>query len=530
MEILSQDQIKQIIEEIDSPPEVDRRAGFQRRQEIYNDGGKRFLLEQLTREFKADSIKEMRIAPINLLKVIVDKRANLYKQPPIRTCMNAKDQALLDYYTTELELNERMEKAHRYFTLHSNTTIYTVPNLQAGTIKVHIIPPYLYSAAPNQIDKTKPDVFVFSAFSQEGRITILDDVPSATGVQGFDRQKGLQQPGTKLASEQHDSEAKARRLIWWTDKEHFTTNGEGEKILNPEMGPDQILNPIEQMSVINLAKDRDNEFWSKQFEDTVDLTMALMLGWSDLLSIAKMQGWSQLVISSMEEPKQLTIGLNKVVWLKMAPDPSVPAPKMEYISPSSPLDQYKGLLMELLALLLTTARLNPRSVGGSNTSSSYTSGFHALIENADILEARKADMSPLRSAEQDTWRVIAAWHNYMFDTGVLEQEARSLGKFSEEFEVQVQYAEVKPLESEQDKLAEIEKKRALGLITRAESLKRLYPDMTDEQIKAKIQEIDGERAAAAKTVMNQMMEGGSNGVQEEAEETEDEEALNGEEG
>jgi len=443
----------------------------------------------LEREFGRDSIKELRLAPLNLLKKIVNKRSNLYKTPPVRTPSSEleSDQNLVDFYTEDLDFNEKMDKWNRYFTLHSNVVAYPIP--RDDRIELLIVPPYLYSAVPNHIDRTKSDVWVFSSFVESGHITPRDEVPSVSR-EGFTRERGFKTTQDLVDSRERHTD-QARRFIFWTDEMHATTDIKGNAILmDPNRGEEQFINPIGISPVINLAKDRDNEFWATQFEDSVDLSLAIMLGWTDLLTIAKHQGFSQLVVASAEEPKQLTIGINKAIWLKQ--QDGIPIPTISYVQANSPLAEYKDLLMELLGLLLTTANLNPKEIGGTNSARNFSSGFQALIESADILEARKMDMNPMRRGEQELWFVIAKWHNLMIDTQTLNDEARSLGKFSEDFGINIQFAEVRPLESEQERIQTVKDLRGEGLLTRSDALKKLHPDMSDEQIETKLKEIDEE--------------------------------------
>lgn len=504
MEILGPADVQQIIAEIQGDDEESRRALSKRRQDIYRDGGKEFLLEQIVREFSKDAVKEMRIAPINLLKKIVNKRSSTYKNPPVRAATNEQDQVLVDFYVEELELNAKMMKAHRYFNLHSNTAIYPIP--EGGKIKVLVVPPYLYSVKANPIDKTKIDTWVFNSFIEEGRITPFDDVPTATGSEGFNRQKGHKTTSKDLVESQERPSDIGRRFIFWSDAQHFTVqtgeNGHAKMILDPSKDETQIINPIGIAPVVNLAKDRDNEAWATQGEDLIDLTMAIQLGWTDVLTIAKNQGFSILTMISEEEPKKLTIGVNRGVWLRPLPDSKV-TPSISYVQAQSPLSEYKELLSELLGLLLSTNDMNPSSISGAMTAQSATSGFHALIEAADTIEATKSDEVFLKNAELDTWEIIKRWHNLMFDMGVLDPDAAQLGKFTEEFKVSVTYREIKPIESEQEKITAVKELIQLGLITRKEAVRKLNPDLTEEEIEQKMQQLDEEKREMMSKVLGE---------------------------
>lgn len=484
-------QVKSIVQEIEGTSEGTRKALAKRRHDIYVDGGRKFLIDQIKREFGTEGLKEMRLAPINILKKIVNKKSSVYGRPPVRTVNNgvASDQALVDYYVEELSINELMQKANRYYTLFSNCVIYLFP--KGDEIHACVVPPYLYSVVPDSNNPSVINGFIFSKFIEESTYLMQQNLDPASGVQGYNMNPGYKTSGDMVDSQELDT-TQHRNYIFWTDQQHFTTDENGNKIaLDPSLGPEQFLNPIEAMPVINLAKDRDAEAWAKQGEDMIDLAIALQLGWTDLLTIAKHQGFSILTIVSPEEPKQLTVGINRAVWLKQQEGQTPPS--ISYVQGNSPLEQYKGLLMDLLGLLLTTNDMSPGSVSGMMQSKNFTSGFQALIEMSDTIQALEEDKPVLRSSEQAMWTVLSQWHNFMYDQNLLNQEAASLGKFSEQFEININFSDMKPIESEQERIAAVKDLMSLNLMTQKDALKKLYPDLTDDQIDQKIEDIAQEK-------------------------------------
>jgi hypothetical protein len=490
---ITSEQLKQIIEEISNGgSEETRRAFMKRRHDIYTDGGKKFLIEQIEREFSHDALREMRLAPINILKKVINKRSAVYKAPPIRVASDG-NQDLVDFYSAELEMDQTMTKANRYFNLFANTAIYPIPT-QEGLQKVLVVPPYLYSIHPDPIDPTKVDTWIFNAFVEDSHITRRDDLASATGSQGWNREAGFKTQGDLVASNERDSD-RDRLYIVWNDEQHVTTDSRGNiLILDPERDDSQFVNPIGIAPVVNLAKDRDAEPWAGQGEDLVDLALALQIGWTDLLTIAKHQGFSILTVVSPEKPKQLNIGVNRAVWLKQDPELNT-TPTISYVQSNSPLSEYKELLMDLLGLTLTTNDMSAQTVGGQGSAKNFNSGFQALIEMSDAIEAIEQDKPKLRDAEKDTWTIISKWHNWMFDEGILRDDARQLGKFTDDFEVNIIYRDMKPIESEQETLNVIKDLRDQKLLSRLDAMKKLHPEMTDEQIEEKLKEIDEESQA-----------------------------------
>lgn len=493
IDILDPANISKIISEIQGQGEVTRRTEALKRHDLYLDGGKKFLLERIREEFNEDAVKEMRLVPLNLLKKIVNKKSSLYKRAPIRKAELPSDQELMDFYVYELDFDVTMMKANRYYNLFSNTDLYFLRD-ELGYIRAKVCPAHLYSLVPNKNDKSKIEARIYNAFVEESMQFESYTQSSATGA-GYNKEPLFGNDSDLLASNQKPSGPR-RKYIIWTDQQHVVVDENGKPIaMYPDMGAEQFVNPFGLMPAVSISKDRDNETWAKQGDDLIEVTMAIQSGWTDLMTIAKHQGFSILTIVSEEQPQKLTIGVNRAVWLKANKDGVVPT--LDYKSGSANLGEYKGLLMELLGLLLSTNDMSAKSITGStNGAATFSSGFHALIEQADTLEAIEADKPILRKAEEEAWEIIAKMHNVLYDSGALNEEAMALGKFSEAFEPSITYRDVRPLESEKESLESVKTLLDLGLATKKMAIKKLYPDLSDSEIEQMIKDIASEKNAA----------------------------------
>jgi hypothetical protein len=499
--ILDKDTIKQIVAEITDMPEKNRRAEMLRRHTMYKDGGKVFLIDQVRKEFNEDAVKEMRLCPINVLKKIINMKSMVYKKSPIRRCMNPDDQVLVEYYADELSLDIKMQKANRFYNLFANCEIY-VRKDEDGDLCLDIIPPYLYSLSSNPMDLNKIDAKIFSAFSDQSEMTVQKDLPSATGVGLFNTDKSYVSNEKKVSTDGVRSTKDYIRYMIWTAENYCVTDYKGNVI---DAADEDLTNPIGMIPSVTLAKDRDNETYSTVGADIPDLTLTIQMGWSDLNSIAKHQGYSLLTMTGPEAPEKMVMGLNRVIWMKTKPDE--PTPTISYVTAASPLAEYKDLLVEQLAMLLSSNDLNPQSVGGtfSANGSGATSGFHAMINSSDTIEAINMDKPVLKNAEEELWEIIVRYHNYLFDAGQLTDEAKALGKFSEDFEIDIRFPDVRPMQSETDMMAIIKEQMALGILSKKQALQKLNPDMTDEQIDQLMTDIAGERDAGQQAQAQKMM-------------------------
>lgn len=478
----------QIIGEIKESAEKDRRQTFRRRGRIYKDGGKDFLIDHIIKEFGVKAVDEMRLAPVNALKSWVDRKSIIYARPAVRTTEKETDQALMDYYVDSLGLDTVMAKANRYYNLYSNTELYVIPRVKNGfkTPWVTVIPPFLYSVSVNAIDQTQKDVIVFSSFDDKNEDLTRKEINKAGSIQ---QDKHFKSEGDVIDSNEA-SLADNTNYIFWTDQDHFTTNSEGVPIVDP-MNPDA-ENPIERIPSVTLRKDVDNEFWAMQGEDMVDMAMATQLGLTDLLSIAKNQGFSILTVTSQERPQRLEIGLNKVVWLKQKE--GQPTPNIGYVQASSPINEYTSLLDRVLEIS-STSNLLPSNIF-SASSGDVNSGIQEMMRSAATLMEIESQKPVLREAELDTLMLIKDWHNLLFDKNELSPEVRALGKFSEEFNPMVTYQDMKPVESEEQRINQVERLMDRGLMSKRDAFKKLFPEFSDEQIDAKIEEIEEEKKAS----------------------------------
>lgn len=488
--------LKSTIAEIESESERTRRALAKRRHDIYRDGAEKFLIESIRREFSESAVKEMRLVPLNLLKIIVQKIARVYSRPPTRKAANPSDQQLVDYYVNDLRMNELMQKANRYYVLASNTALYVRPKInptdvESNKLSFNVVPSYLYSVIPNPIDRTEIDSYIFSAFVAEGMIAPDEGLTPATGRQGFNASPGYKTDRDIVDSREKSMAQNAEQYLFWTKDWHVTTDSTGSPLMDTTQDNEQFVNPIGRLPVVGLQKDRDNEAWATDNEGTVSICMTIASAWSDLVTIAKHAGFNICSIISEEEPTKLTIGVNRGIHLK--PTQTAPNPSISFVSQNPPLAEYEGIVTTLAKLVLMTSNVEPGSVNASQAQS-FTSGFHQLLAMSDALEAIKADQPVMRRAEEDVWDVIKKFHNWMFDSNLLNSKARKLGRFSDDFSVSIQFAEIKPIESEQDRLARVKQLFELGLATKRDAMQILHPEMSEEDIDSKLLEISQESA------------------------------------
>jgi hypothetical protein len=484
--------ITQIIEEIRAENESQRRAEMLKRHDIYRGKSRRFLVDRIRREFNEDAVREMRIVAINFFKMIVDQKSIVYKKSPIRNAgENKKDQELMDYYVEKLSLDEACQKANLYFNMFSNAAYYLA--IQNSAICLKVVPAYSYSIVANPVDQTVADGVVFSYFDRSNNYA-SGSVTAPTGHSSVAGMIGLTDTGAVASNEKAKApDDENARFIVWSKTEHATTNGKGAVVFD-EDNPD-LTNPFEEIPVVLVSKDRDNEAWSEVGSDTADLCLELAMGWTDALTILKHQGYAQSTYTGPEAPSATVMGLNRVLFTQRTTQDEVEG-KWGYLTPPSMIPHHLDLLDKLVEAILISQDIDPSAVGIKGGQSA-TSGFQVLLQMSSVLKSAEKDKAPLRNAELELWKKLARVHNTLFDMGTLDDDAKALGKFSDEFAPSVLLQDMRPIESEKEVIEVLKGKKELGLYSRKQGLKALEPGLSDEQIDARLKEIDEESAARA---------------------------------
>ncbi len=495
MAILDMSDVQQIIDQINRDDEESRRQSFRRRGRIYKDGGKDFLIEYLEQEFGAQALNEMRLAPINVLKSWVDRKSIIYARPAVRTVEGDSDKKLMDYYADRMALDVAMQKANRYYNLYSNCELYILPKARKDGLKdiqMRVMPPWLYSVSTNAMDPSEKDAVIYSSFLSKDQELERKEIQDVSVIQQ-DRGPMTSPPGEGIDSQQttsHVSES-STPYIFWTDEQHFTSFG--NQIFVDPNNPDGI-NPIGMMPSVTLRKDVDNEFWAMQGEDLVDMAIATQLMYTDQLTIAKQQGFSLLTIISSEQPKKLEVGLQKAVWLKQKE--GEPTPSIGYVSANAPIAEYSALSDRVLEVS-SASNLLPSTLFAGGASPDANSGLQEMIKQSATLMEIESQKPVLRDAELESWERIAAWHNLLHDKNELPQEARELGKFSEDFAPQISYQDMKPIESEEQRLNQTKLWMEMGMLSKVDALQKLKPELTEEQAASILEKVQEERVASA---------------------------------
>lgn len=485
-DLLNQAERLKIIDEITSAENISRKRYEQRKLDVYRNRQASYVLERLVSEFSADTVAKMRkVLSINPATRIVNQLGSIYLQEPERHWSNTsgeeQEKALEDFYRC-CGFNPQMRVANRYYKLFDQCALYIVP--KAGKIQPRALPPHYYDVIPDSDNPELAYAYVLNVFDSNlyG--------PRQTTSKEQDNRYYSNSRTPKDISNDSDREKVLQRFIWWTAGNHFTTNGKAQIV--PE-GP-IIDNPIQRLPFIDIATEKDYQFFVKRGNDIVEFVIDLLIQLSDLAEISRLQGYSQAVIYSIDEPRALTVGPNKVMWIKQPPAGEQSQPKFAFESPSPDLKNSLEIINVQLKMFLSCKGLDASTVSGDTPKRAFTSGIDHLLANIDKFQASQEDFDLFRQVEVDAFDITRAWSNeYQSVTGEDQlKDVLKIGQISEDVALEIKFTEPVIVESKKDKEDSVIKRWDNDLLTTKDALKELY-GFDDDKADAYLLELKQDR-------------------------------------
>lgn len=535
-QLLSIEFRKMVIDQIVySDENLERKAQELRKYEIYNDQNSKWVMLAIEKEgYKPETFAQMRnrASNISVCRKIVNKKAAIYnggvdrkvgeplKFPDGKTVPNP-DQVSVDALADELDFNTYMKQANAYLELHKNCIVGCVPVLdsrettQSGApkykLKMQVKSPWQYDVIPDPHDYTRPAVIILSEFPERIDLNTPDDIQD--GIRGVRRAAGFNSSNADgidqtiaNSPEDRDQKEKDRRFIWWSDQYHFTTDIKGNFI--GVKNPTDIFNPIRKNPWENLAAKQTDGFWARGGEDIVETSILVNKKMTDVNFIAFVQGWGQLVIDAEKVPKKLVGGPDNALIFERTVGGQ---PSTVYFATSNPpIEAWLETIRMTLALVLSTNNLSSRSVATRLDNANAASGISIMIENSEITSDLKDSQELFRDMEPCLWETVRLWHQLYASNNWLCKDQQAIETFNNS-DVNLKFIESHLPVTEKERLEELKLRKELGIATLKDLIKSENPDLSDDEINSKIEEIIQEKGKMAAMVSNQIDTGLKNG-------------------
>jgi hypothetical protein len=548
-DILKENTRKSIIDEVINGWEnIDRRFSELRKHEIYRDKNRKWIMHQLFEEgFKDTTLYQMqnRASNISICRKITNKLANTYTGGVSREVDDAKSLESIELLTKELDVNTKMRKSDRYRQLFRNTLMQVVPQLNTRASKdagkelfdlvLKPLAPWQYDVIEDPNDLTKPMIVMLSDFWEQHRRYYdfyYDHIKGSRGqrpAMGRNYIDSSNRRDDKIADSRNDKDMgdKERKIIWWSEGYHFTTDANGTVIDTPFDGGTLNIagsNPISRLPFVNITGDQDGFYWSYGGEDVVEGSLLINKQLTDVNFISFTQGWGQMVIAAENIPKVLKGGPDNAFIFQLKQDS--PRPEVFFASSNPPIMDWLETIKSELAMILSTNDLAPRNIAAKLDASNAASGIAMIIEQAESIADTQDVQQLFRDREPEIWELIRRWHELYSDSESLTEDLQEIPPF-EDSNVKLKFHQLKPVISEKEHLENIKARKEVGLDTMVDLIQKDNPDLTEDEAKEKADEVMKEKTERQQTMIGDIFSNTKSNLKPKPDEDEDEEPEQG---
>lgn len=426
-----------------------------------------YLLEDLQKSLSPQSYEQIknRVAPINLLKRMIDKLSQLYSKSPQRLVQTldgkeagSKDQKLVEAYQKSMGIDTVGSLTNEFFNLFKGTLLE--PYLDEGQPKARVVPSdRFFVHSTNMVNPLKPT-----------HLVKIMGTYQAAGKDGGER--------TVFYAYTKDE------FLIFNDREGIETQMMADAYKN---GGEYGRNPYGAIPGVYINRSRF-ELTPKIDTDTLTMTKIIPILLSDVNFAAMFQAFSIVYGIDLDE-QNLKMSPNAFWRFKSDPGNPESKPEVGVIKPEADIDKVLSLIHAQLSMWLNSRNIRPGAIGSINTEN-FQNGISKAIDEMDTCEDRKKQVPYFETAERDFWNLIV---NHMHPVWMGQSDFTQRIAFSKGVTVETKFAEQRPM-LDTSKQIDDELKLINGrLQSRKGALKALYPDWTEKQIEEKLAEVDSEQ-------------------------------------
>jgi len=471
MNLLDESVVRKIIQDIESGQNKERRTREIKAFEVYS-GELKTHVENRVKQIYPKTYGSFSIADLNLTKKVTDRLSRAYKQPPLRELGTDTETEEYSELMQHVDAAEAWQTFDVYYNLHRYACMWFSFVEINGEQEIVLRPlaPFQFSRITNDIGETKvfavnfPSSDLYSSNDTDGRNALIQDSQQDTG---------------------------RKRYALWTDEMHvvvtceFAKGGALNVYYEPIEGNERNVNDLGMIPAC-FAQQGDNAALPISNPIT-NQTVEFNQQYSVMLTGASLQTFGHLVLSHPSDQPMPNEIYNSLFTYSKLPQVEGNIPTtLDYLNPSPNLDSQLQVLQNYGHQIISEHLGDgAKAVTGSDN---FTSGLDRMISMSDITSTIESNQQVYAKCENILYGIIKSFY-----------DVKDRQKFRSE-SIAIKYSKAKPIESEAEILANIEKKLSIGLIEKYEALMMLDPNITSEIAKQKIDAINVER----KESMNSM--------------------------
>ncbi len=480
--LLDQQQRFKLIADMKSENNKARKQWSLRSSEVSGGRMEQYVKERLLGELDNSSVKEMPIvSSINIQKAICDKKATIYKKKPTRrfTDTTPEQADVLDLIYKDMKIDMKLNKSNKNYIYQDQSIGMIVP--KNGKLICRVMKMHQIDVVPSAHDPEAAEMYILSAFDRSLYIqydTDKKDYDTATGYHGRSVRSTASEDQDLLVAEKYQFQKYVEKYIVWSKDYHFMMNGLGE-VINPETGEMfeqgedvDISNPIGMLPFFEVAKDKDFEYFVRSSNALTDFTIQFNTQLSDLSNNIKMNGYAVGILKAPSDmmPQNITVGA--AMMLKLPTDNPDQETDFEFASPNSNISEISEAIDKFLNYFVTSEGLGGSVVNSRGDSEKASSGIDRYLMMLSKIEAHIDDYEMYRCAENDIYEIIKAWQLALAGSDQLKDKYKV--SIPVESELEIDYYKPEMIETENEKLTNIEKKMDLELMSKKQAIMELH--------------------------------------------------------
>ena len=282
------------------------------------------------------------------------------------------------------KVDVKYKKSQEILKLQDQSMVQVV--MKDGMVQLRPLHQHHYDVIETPGDPEKAEAVIISQFDK-ARVLSQNNTNSQNNFDLSGRSNTYFSDAQNQKTADPDDWRSRVMFFWWTDEYNFATDGNGH-LVDHSTGQkimvtteSELLNPIGVLPFVDLAQDKDFEFYVRSGYGSTAFNLDLGVLLSDTAEINRMQGWAQGVIASIEQPKNMKVGPRNLMWLKLNPkDPEGARPSFSFQSPNPDLSSSLQLISNYLSLYLTSEDMDPKEVNAMGEKDVTSSGLDRWLK------------------------------------------------------------------------------------------------------------------------------------------------------
>jgi hypothetical protein len=237
--------------------------------------------------------------------------------------------------------------------------------------------------------------------------------------------------------------------------------------------------------------------------DLLNTQIVLGLLLSDCCLAQKYLSWSTLLILGAEGEQKLKVGPAATIQIPMGANGE--RPEVKYLQPDLKSEDVTNLVDRLIEHLLYTNNLSAGQTIGNLNSGNSSSGIAKVVDESQSTEDKEEQRKYFQNAEIELWDKFA---HYMLPEWVSSGKINPeyTGAFSPDFELSINFQDMKPMLTDKEQLELIVMKLNNGLITKKQALEEMHPGKDGAIIDELLSDLEEEKTTMFKALTGEQEE------------------------